>query len=153
MKELGISVGLSSAFIYSLGDSHLNVLGYDRVVEAFPAKSLLAEGIHIGCNSDCPICDSNPMLGIYSMVTRTTEKGRDFGGKKEAISRLEALEAYTRHSSYLICNEKNSGTLTAGKYADLAVFDGDFLNIPEEELKDMKIYMTLSGGEVVYRKA
>jgi predicted amidohydrolase YtcJ len=122
------------------------------VVDAFPAKTLLAQGITVGCNSDCPICDVNPMLGIYSMVTRTTEKGRSFGGKKEAVDRLQALETYTRMASYLICSEAVSGTLTAGKYADIAVFDGDFLSVPDEELKDMKFYMTLSGGEVVYRK-
>ena len=152
MKELNLSVGLSSAFIYSLGDSHLNVLGYDRVAEAFPAKSLLEAGIAVGCNSDCPICDVNPMLGIYSMVTRKTEKGRDFGGKKEAVDRLTALETYTRSAARLILAERTVGTLEAGKFADLTVFDGPFLTVPEEEIKDIKIFMTVSGGETVYRK-
>ncbi len=151
IKELNISVGLSSAFIYSLGDSHLTALGYDRLVDAFPAKTLMEQGITVACNSDCPVCDVNPMLGIYSMVTRTTQAGKSFGGKKEAVSRLQALESYTKNASYVLCSEKTSGTLTAGKYADLTVFEEDFLNIPDEELKDVRIHMTVSGGEIVYQ--
>ena len=152
IKELNLCVGLSSAFIYSLGDSHLSALGYDRLVDAFPAKTLLANGTVIGCNSDCPVCDVNPMYGIYSMVTRTTEAGKSFGGRKEAIDRWQALEAYTKNAAYLLCCEEVSGTLTAGKYADLVVFEQDYLNVPEEELKDIQVYMTVSGGEIVYRK-
>ena len=152
IKRLGISVGLSSAFIWSLGDSHLNVLGYDRLVDAFPAKTLMEQGIAVGCNSDCPVCDVNPMLGIYSMVTRTTEAGRSFGGKKEAIDRVKALEAYTCRAAGLLCLEEVAGTLTAGKYADISVFDEDFLAVPDEALKDLTFYMTISGGEIVYQK-
>jgi len=152
IKELNLSVGLSSAFIYSLGDSHLTALGYDRLVDAFPAKTLLEEGIAVGCNSDCPVCDVNPMLGIYSMVNRKTEKGKSFGGTKQAVSRLQALNTYTKDASYVLCCEHTSGTLNAGKFADLTVFEEDFLNVPDEALKDVRIYMTVSGGEVVYRK-
>ncbi len=151
IKELNISVGLSSAFIYSLGDSHLTAIGYDRLVDAFPAKTLTEEGIVIGCNSDCPVCDPNPMLGIYSMVTRTTEKGQSFGGKKEAVSRYQALEAYTKNAAYVLCNEENAGTLTEGKFADVTVFEEDFLSVPDEALKDVRVYMTVSGGEIVYQ--
>ena len=151
IKKLNLVVGLSSAFIYSLGDSHLTALGYDRLVDAFPAKTLMDEGIVIACNSDCPVCNVNPMLGIYSMVTRTTQAGQSFGGKKEAISRLAALESYTKNAAYVLCSEKTSGTLTPGKYADITVFEEDFLNIPDEELKDVRIHMTVSGGEIVYQ--
>lgn len=152
MKELGIGAGLSSAFIYSLGDSHLEALGYDRLVDAFPAKTLMEKGIPVGCNSDCPICPINPMLGIYSMVTRTTEKGQSFGGKKEAVDRMSALLSYTKNAAWLIRNEENVGTLKAGKFADIAVFDEDLFTVPDEKIKDVSIYMTLSDGEIVYQK-
>ena len=152
IKKLNVVVALSAAFIYALGDSHLNVLGYDRTVDAFPAKSLMDSGIVVGCNSDCPVCDVNPMRGIYAMVTRKTEKGQSFGGEKQAIDRIRALEAYTRNSAYIICREDELGTLKAGKFADIVVFEDDYLNVPEESLKDIKVYMTLSDGEIVYRK-
>ena len=151
IKELGISVGLSSAFIYHLGDSHLNALGYDRLVDAFPAKTLIEQGITVACNTDCPVCDVNPMYGIYSMVNRITEAGESFGGKKEAIDRMQALESYTKNGAYLLMQEDMLGTLKAGKYADIVVFEQDFLNVADEELKDIQIHMTISGGEIVYQ--
>jgi len=153
IKKLNLTIGLSSAFIYALGDAHVRVLGYDRLVDAFPAKTLMDNGIPVGCNSDCPVCDVNPMRGIYAMVTRTTEKGQSFGGKKEAVTRLQALEAYTKNAAYLLYAENETGTLKAGKHADIVVFEDDFLNIPEENLKDVKVYMTMLGGEVVYQQS
>ena len=46
--------------------------------------------------------------------------------------------------------EAVAGTLKSGKYADIVVFREDYLNIPDEQLKDMQVAMTLSGGEIVY---
>ncbi len=152
IKELNISVGLSSTFIYWLGDSHISALGQSRLVDAFPARSLLDAGIAVGCNTDCPVCDVNPMVGIYAMVNRITEAGESFGGKKQAIDRLRALEAYTKQAAWLLRLEDVAGTLTAGKYADLVVFDRDYLAVPDKELKDIQIDMTISGGEIVYEK-
>ena len=151
IKALGVDVALSSAFIYHLGDSHLTALGYDRLVDAFPARTLMEAGINVACNTDCPVCDVNPMLGIYSMVTRTTQKGESFGGKKEAIDRMQALESYTKNASRLLGLEAVAGTLKAGKYADIVVFRDDFLNVPDEQLKDVQVAMTLSSGEIVYQ--
>ena len=145
-------MGLSSTFIYWLGDSHISALGQSRLVDAFPARSLLDAGIAVGCNTDCPVCDVNPMVGIYAMVNRITEAGESFGGKKQAIDRLRALEAYTKQAAWLLRLEDVAGTLTAGKYADLVVFDRDYLAVPDKELKDIQIDMTISGGEIVYEK-
>ena len=153
IKDLNISVGLSSAFIYALGDSHLSALGYDRLVDAFPAKTLMEMGIPVGCNSDCPVCRVNPMYGIYSMVTRKTDSGQSFGGTKEAVDRLQALEAYTKQAAHILCMEHVAGTLKPGKYADIVVFEQDYLSVPDEALKDIQIHMTVSGGEIVYQKA
>ena len=150
IKELGILVSLSSAFIYHLGDSHIEGLGQERVVEAFPAKTLMDEGITVACNTDCPVCDLNPMLGIYSMVNRITEAGESFGGKKEAVDRIRALEAYTKNAAWILGLEKVAGTLTAGKYADIMVFREDFLSVPDQQLKDLQVAMTISSGEIVY---
>ena len=153
IRDLNISVGLSSAFIYWLGDSHVSALGQARLVDAFPAKTLLEEGITVGCNTDCPVCDVNPMIGIHSMVNRVTEAGQSFGGKKQAIDRMQALAAYTSQAARLLRLEDVAGTLIPGKYADLVVFDGDYLAAPDETLKDISIAMTISGGEIVYSKA
>lgn len=151
LKKLNISISLSGAFIYSLGDSHINVLEKERLTHAFPAKTLIENGITTACNSDCPVCDVNPMLGIYSMVTRTTAKGQSFGGNTEAIDRITALKMYTKNAAYLLWREDYLGTLKEGKIADIVVFEEDFLNVPDSALKNIRINMTISGGEIVYK--
>ena len=151
MKKLNVCAGLSSAFIYGLGDSHLEALGYDRLVDAFPAKTLMENGIVVACNCDFPICNVNPMLGIYSMVVRKTERGQSFGGQKETIDRMLALKAYTKNAAYLLWKEHEIGSLKAGKIADIVVFEDDFLGVSDEALKDVRVYMTIANGETVYQ--
>ena len=151
MRALNICAGLSSAFIYGLGDSHLEALGYDRLVDAFPAKTLMDNGITVACNCDFPICKVDPMLGIYSMVVRKTEKGQSFGGKKESIDRMQALKAYTQNAAYLLFKEQEVGSLKAGKLADIVVFEDDFLGVPDDGLKDVRVYMTIANGDTVYQ--
>ena len=85
------------------------------------------------------------------MVTRTTEAGQSFGGNKESISRLKALESYTKNGAYMLCMDHMIGTLKVGKLADIVVFEQDYLNVPDEELKDVQVAMTISGGEIVYK--
>ena len=131
--------------------AHLEALGYNRLIDAFPAKTLMENGITVACNCDFPICNVNPMLGIYSMVVRKTEKGQSFGGRQEAIDRMLALRAYTKNAAYLLWKEDELGSLKAGKIADIVVFEDDFLEVPDEELKDVRVYMTVANGETVYQ--
>ena len=152
IRELELAVGLSSAFIYSLGDSHITAIGQERLTHAFPAKTLMDRGIPVACNCDCPVCEVNPLLGIYAMVTRTTVRGQSFGGNADRIDRLRALEAYTKNAAYLLWCDDVLGTLKAGKNADIVVFEDDYLNVPDEELKNVRVRMTMQNGEIVYRK-
>ena len=46
--------------------------------------------------------------------------------------------------------EKNKGTLTAGKLADFVIVDRDLFAIPPAQLKDAKVLMTVVGGRVVH---
>ena len=60
---------------------------------------------------------------------------------------------YTVNAAYSCFLEGKSGSLSKGKYADLAVLSGDPLHADPEELKNLSVEMTLMDGEVVYGKA
>lgn len=49
-------------------------------------------------------------------------------------------------------DEKKLGSLEPGKLADLVVLDGDYLRVPEEQISDLKVMLTIVGGKVVYSR-
>ena len=150
-KKLGIVVGLSAGFIYSLGDSHNNVLGSERIKQAFPARSLLDAGLTVACNSDCPVCDINPLWGICAMVTRETMGGVSFG-KEQSASVMEALKGYTTSAAYATFDEDKLGSIKAGKLADLVVLEEDIFSITPEKIKDVKVLTTMVDGKILYSR-
>jgi predicted amidohydrolase YtcJ len=73
-------------------------------------------------------------------------------GERQKISRMEALRAMTRTAAYVSFSEQSTGSLEAGKLADLAVLDRDYLTCPEEEIRRIGVDLTIVGGHVVYER-
>ena len=65
---------------------------------------------------------------------------------------MEALRLYTVNGAYASFEEKIKGSIEEGKLADMVVLNRDILSIPEDELKDMEVEMTIVGGEIVYNR-
>lgn len=64
----------------------------------------------------------------------------------------QALYAYTYGTAYAVGMEEKTGTLETGKYADIVVLDQNLLTIPEEEILNTKVVMTIMNGKTVYQK-
>ena len=151
IKDMGIVVGSSYGFLYHLGEGYLNALGAERVKKAVPQKSFQDLGIIAPGNTDCPVCDMNPLLAIYGITNRKTFKGSSLGDK-ERIDVMEALRTYTEYAAYSMFDEKITGSVEVGKYADLVVLDKNIIDVNIEEIKDIKVDMTIMNGEVIYKK-
>jgi predicted amidohydrolase YtcJ len=52
--------------------------------------------------------------------------------------------------AWLTFEEGRKGSIEVGKYADLAVLNGDYLTVPEEQIRALESLLTLVGGRVVY---
>ena len=109
--------------------------------KAQPLKSLLAAGIPLALGSDAP---TNPFLDI---MFATNPGNRP----SEAITREQAVIAYTATSAYAEFAEKEKGTIEPGKFADIAVLSQDIFTVPAEELPKTVSVLTLVGGKVVYK--
>jgi predicted amidohydrolase YtcJ len=130
----------------------------DRLGEAriksgsYAWQSLLRSGAIVVGGTDVPVEPLNPMDCFYAAVSRKTLRGQPEGGyePEEALTRQQALDTYTIHAAYASFEEGRKGSVTPGKLADFAVYDRDFMQCPEEEIRKCRVLMTLVGGVVVY---
>lgn len=151
MASREIIAASSVGFIYSIGDSYLKNLGGKRAERVFPHASFKKYGITAPGNSDMPVCHGNPFYGIYTAVTRKTIGGQQLG-TKEAISVQDAIQSYTVDAAYSGFDEEIIGSLSIGKYADLIVLSEDPFTIHSDQLKDIKVLLTMIEGETVFQR-
>ncbi|MGB6501433.1 MAG: amidohydrolase family protein [Thermoplasmata archaeon] len=111
-------------------------------VQAQPLKALLTAGIPVALGSDLS-GDVNPFLDIMLATTHPDRPA-------EAITREQAVIAYTLTSAYAEFTEKDKGSLEPGKLADLAVLSQDIFSVPTAELPKTQSVLTLVGGKTVY---
>ena len=107
---------------------------------AQPFRTLIAAGIPVALGSDGPM---NPYLNIMLACV-------DPGRPTEAITREQAVTAYTLTSAYAEFAEKEKGSLEPGKLADLAVLSQDIFSVPMTDLPKTESVLTLVGGKIVY---
>ncbi len=111
-------------------------------------------GLHVSYGTDSPVEDLNAMHNIYCAVTRRDLEGRPDGGwmPDEAVSVERAIHNYTVEGAYNSFEENKKGLLMPGYMADLAVLDKNIFTVPPEEIKDIKVDMTMVGGRVVFKR-
>ena len=103
-------------------------------------RSFLLAGVPLAIGSDGP---RNPFLNIMLATIHPTNSA-------EALTREQAVTAYTRGSAYAEFKEQDKGTLAPGMLADLAVLSQDIFSVPPPELPATVSLLTMLGGKVVY---
>jgi predicted amidohydrolase YtcJ len=127
-------------------------LGPQRVLYAYPWRSLLDSGAKLALGSDFPVEQVNPMLGIHAAVTRQDVKGWPEGGwyPQENMSREEAVRGFTLDAAYAGFMEQSVGSLESGKRADFIVLDQNLFEIEAADIAEIKVMQTWLDGELVY---
>ena len=128
-------------------------VGPERILGGYAWRTLRRAGAGLIFNSDLAGTDYDIFYGLHCAVTRTDRNGEPEGGwyPEQAVTMEEALRAYTVWPAVASGKQALTGTLTAGKWADLTVLSLDPLNVPEPSaLFDGRILMTVIGGEIVY---
>lgn len=150
MRRAGIEPVPQPVFIYDFGDLYLSVMDDGRPAESYPMRTWIERGFRPAASSDAPVCDADPFPNFYTMLTRKTSRGTVVGGG-EAISAVQALQAYTEFGAYVNKAERHRGKLLPGMAADVAVFSRDLLTAsPDEILHDTQCDLTLLAGRPVH---
>lgn len=141
IRDLNIIVSAQPNFIGQWGNSgglYEERLGKERWQRMNPLAQFKEKGIHIAFGSDgMPF---GPMYGIWSCVNHPVIESR--------LSPEDAICYYTYGGAYASFEETKNGSIEVGKLADIAVLSDDITNIPQSDIKDTKVIMTIIGGKV-----
>jgi len=131
-KEFGVVVVLNP--------THVQARSFYPAGPYMPAKSLLKAGVPIAIGSDDAM---NPGLNLQFITTMP-------GTPAEAVTREEAVDAYTRGSAFAEMMENEKGTIAPGKLADLAILSQDIFRVPAAALPETTSVVTIIDGNIVY---
>lgn len=127
-------------------------LGPARVKYAYAYKDLLDAAGTIALGTDFPVEDISAIKTFYAAVIRKDSKGYPENGfqMENALSRQQAIRGMTIWAAYSNFEEKEKGSLEAGKYADFVILDTDLMNCKENAILKTKVLSTFINGENVF---
>lgn len=153
--QLGVIASMQGIHMSSDRPWAILRLGQARIDEgAYVWRKLLDTGAVVMNGTDVPVEPITPIASYYSLVTRQTLAGLPEGGYEPAqkLTRMEALRSYTLDAAYGGFEDHLKGSLQVGKFADITVFDQDLITVPDQELLNTSVVMTIVGGKVVYQQ-
>jgi predicted amidohydrolase YtcJ len=136
-----------------VADWRANV-GPDRWRHAWAFRSLRDAGATLAFSSDWNVAEMDPLVGMYSAITRADLDGGNAWVPEETVDLETAIEAYTMGGAALAFAEDRRGSITVGKQADLVVYDSDLFVAAHDDarrLLDARVTHTVVDGFVVHR--
>ncbi|MCH8267394.1 MAG: amidohydrolase family protein [Acidobacteria bacterium] len=158
MKELGMLASLNNNLLWEPPGVVPNMAGtamFARIhgVEytswISPRKSLTEAGVMSTFEIDRPLADKI-FFFLHKGMTRYNERDGMVYGPGERTDRIIQLKAITRWGAYYLLKEDVLGTLETGKFADFVVLDKDYLTVPENEIPNLQVLMTVVGGRTIH---
>jgi predicted amidohydrolase YtcJ len=127
-------------------------IGEERTSRLYPIGSIVEAGGRVAFGSDWSVSSADPLLGIETAMTRLNPEGHNDQplNLDQAITLAQAIHGYTLEAAYQLHHEDKTGSIEAGKLADLVVLDKNLFSIEPEAINEAKVVLTLFGGEPVF---
>jgi hypothetical protein len=123
--------------------------GAEKMEWMFAHRSFLDHGIPVAPASDHAPGPYEPLMALQSMVTRKDFQGRVWG-PSQRITLDEAIRVCTVNGAYASFEEREKGSITAGKLADFVVLARDPHDVDPDQIKNIQVVRTVVGGRTVY---
>ncbi|MDD4701840.1 MAG: amidohydrolase [Desulfovibrio sp.] len=151
MKACDIIPSFFARHIEVWGDRHAAIfLGPERTERLNPAGSSVRLNLPFTLHVDTPVLPVTALGAMHAAVNRISSGGI-LMGPDQRITPLEALKAYTTTAALCCGGEHDRGKIASGRFADFVVLSDNLESIPAENLRDVRVNMTFTGGRMVYQ--
>ncbi len=137
---------------YDYMDLTVAAIGPKRADYIYPAGSIVRAGGKLAYGADWPVGGANPLEGIEVAMTRRTAGDPNARPllPAEGVDLEEAIASHTINVAYVNGFEAITGSIVAGKSADLVVLDKDIFLMPVSEISKTKVLVTTFKGKPVF---
>jgi predicted amidohydrolase YtcJ len=149
LKVLKPVIVTQPPFLYYSGERYLATMSAEQIQWLFRTGSWFENGLIVAGSSDTPVVPANPLDGLYAAITRKAQSGQQIM-PEECVSAGQALAMYTNNAAYASFEEYTKGSIMPGKLADMVLLSHDPTTVLPESIKDIKVEMTIIGGEIVW---
>lgn len=128
-------------------------LGKARADREYPMRSFQEQGVTVASASDYPVvAEPDPLLGIRQGVLRSTPGENDPLWPEERVSVDDMIESFTISGAYANLLEHETGSIEAGKSADLVVLSKDIRELDPDRIGEARVLLTVFRGRTVYAR-
>jgi predicted amidohydrolase YtcJ len=154
-RELGVVANAQPLWATLSGyvqDLTLPFISEETARTMYPFGSLHRAGATLAMGSDWTVSTANPLPQIQVAVNRADPEEGDSEPflPDERLDLPTALAAFTIGSAFVNRLERETGSIEAGKLADLALLDRDLFAGDTKQLGQARVVLTLVEGEPVF---
>lgn len=152
-RELGVVASMQPYHAIDDGRWAETRISHELAETSYAWRTMLDNQVRLAFGTDWPVAPLEPLTSVYAAVTRATLDGKYPQGwyPEQKLKVSEAIEAYTTGSAYAEFQEKQKGSITAGKLADVILLSDDVFTIEPKAIKDVTVELTVVGGNIVYQ--
>lgn len=153
--ELDVVANFQALWAYAdeyVTELNIPAVGEERVSWMYPILSIEKTGGTVAFGSDWSVSTAEPFAQMETAITRrgAYDHPAPALNPEEKISVQSAIEAFTINAAFVNKLENDTGSIEVGKLADLIVLDQNIFEVEPSKISDIKILLTLFGGEPVY---
>ncbi|SEL21938.1 amidohydrolase [Streptacidiphilus jiangxiensis] len=154
-RELGATATIQPLWAChepQMDDLTIPFLGEGRAGRQYPFGALLRAGAMLAAGSDWDVTTPDVMAGVHVAVNRTGEEDPNrVLGPEQRLDLGAALAAYTAGSARVNHLDHVTGSVEAGKDADLVVLDRNPFDGPRQAIAETRVLRTYVQGELVHQ--
>lgn len=146
VREADLVLDIQPRFVYSDGVFLMDRLGPERCRTAYAWRTLLEAGLPCAGGSDSPVEAIDPLLGLWSAVTRQVGETGSPLAPQERLTVDQALDLFTAGPAFAAGWEQDLGAIRPGAAADLTLLDRHPATVDSDQLRSLKVAGTIVAG-------